>query len=714
MNRKRTGLTALSVIALAGLVAVGGVVPAAAGASKARSQAACETPLLAQAGRAAEVLAKNASAFTKAAAVNGKSTAGLSTVARQDDTLWLDECGMAFYRDPVHAPDAHGTESAQASEGETALRPLSETFELESRPGSQRTIYLDFLGETVVDSAWAPGATIVAAPYTIDGDTSTFSDAERREIQAVWQAVAEDYAPFNVNVTTKEPAPGAIERTSSADLVYGTRAVISADPGGLQTNCGCGGVAYGGVFSRSGDHEYYQPAWIFTKGVGTGGKNIAEAASHEVGHNFGLGHDGTPTSGYSTGSAPWAPIMGVGYYEPITQWSRGEYGGANNTQDDLAIIANGAPLMTDDHGDLAAPTALAPGSPANGLISTRADTDVFRFTGSGATTVAVAPADGFPNLDVSLSIRDQAGTVVATVDPAAGKISGSVASGLAAVWTGTLPAEGATYTATIDGVGTGDPLTAGKYSDYASLGRYQVSLTTGTVQPPADPLTIAAGTPAAGVVGTPYSADLAEAAGGVAPYAFSATGLPAGLALDSATGVATGVPTAAGTFDVGVSVSDSALSGAGTTVRIVINPAATPAVVVAPQSLDAKVGKYKSLTLTATGGTGTYVWSVGSGTVPAGMALSSTGVLSGTPTEAGTFTFGARATSGTASAVGTVTVKVTRTGKATSSQSGWYSFLQWAWADSSSWETSSAWTTSSRSSSSASTIWYRTFTLTSR
>ena len=44
-------------------------------------------------------------------------------------------------------------------------------------------------------------------------------------------------------------------------------------------------------------------------------------------------------------------------------------------------------------------------------------------------------------------------------------------------------------------------------------------------------------------------------------------------------------------------------------------------------------------TLQATGGTGSYVWSLAGGTLPAGLSLSSDGVISGTPVQAGTFAF---------------------------------------------------------------------------
>ena len=133
--------------------------------------------------------------------------------------------------------------------------------------------------------------------------------------------MAEDYAPFDVDVTTQEPPQDAIDRSGATDQQYGTRVLIDPDTW-YQSGCGCGGVAYVGVYDRTSHHAYYQPALVFTKGVGTGAKNIAEAASHEAGHNVGLGHDGTASVGYYQGHGAWAPIMGVGYYrgdQPVEQ-----------------------------------------------------------------------------------------------------------------------------------------------------------------------------------------------------------------------------------------------------------------------------------------------------------------------------------------------------------------------------------------------------------
>ena len=111
----------------------------------------------------------------------------------------------------------------------------------------------------------------------------------------------------------------------------------------------CSGSAWYDVFDLATDHDFYQLAFVFPRMVGDDVKNLAEVSSHEVGHNFGLLHDGTATDGYCGGHRSWAPIMGAGFGRPIVQWSLGDCAGANNQQDDLAIIAaNGASLRPDE------------------------------------------------------------------------------------------------------------------------------------------------------------------------------------------------------------------------------------------------------------------------------------------------------------------------------------------------------------------------------
>jgi hypothetical protein len=99
--------------------------------------------------------------------------------------------------------------------------------------------------------------------------------------------------------------------------------------------------------------------------------------------------------------------------------------------------------------------------------------------------VAVTGPGGASNLDVVLTVLDPLGVPVATVDPVADVASDG---SMSATWTADLPVTAGTWTALVDGVGSGDPRVTGRYDDYGSLGAYTLTLTTtptGTsTQPP--------------------------------------------------------------------------------------------------------------------------------------------------------------------------------------------------------------------------------------
>jgi PKD repeat protein len=423
--------------------------------------------------QAANPAAKRARAATPAqqkvaAALAGIPEGEFRAACGRDNCLHLDRSGKPLYI-CNHGPAA-GPEVGEDTEPYVGVAPypLDQTFKLHTRPGARRVIYLDFNGHVTRNTSWnsafTGGADIVTPAFDTNGDPSTFTDAERRAIQDIWLRVAEDFAPFDVNVTTEDPGAEAIIRSGSSDTSWGIRVCI----GGSSSDWlgqGAGGIAYINSFGISSD----TPCFVFPRSLGNNAKYIAEATSHEIGHTLGLYHSSQSNgTEYYQGHADWAPIMGVGYYKAVTQWTRGDYPLASNTQDNLAVIAAKIPL----HNPIqltAVPTFSGTTADAGGILTRRAQVDSYLFeAGAGAVSFTGQVATPSPNLRLSLALRDANGNVVASGSP----------NGMGATLSANIAA--GTYTVTVDGIGTGDALTA--YTDYGSLGRYRL---TGSWQAPA-------------------------------------------------------------------------------------------------------------------------------------------------------------------------------------------------------------------------------------
>ena len=162
---------------------------------------------------------------------------------------------------------------------------------------------------------------------------------------------------------------------------------------------------------------------------------------------------------------------------------------------------------------------------------------------------------------------------------------------------------------------------------------------TGTTTPSI--LTITTTSLPAGTVGAAYNSSV-TASGGTTPYTYSASGLPGGLSISSSTGVITGTPaqSAAGTASAIIKVTDSSQpssQSANTSLSITISPASPAPLTITTTSLPNGVATspYPSTTLQAAGGVPPYTWALASGSsLPAGLSLSTAGVLSGTPAAA--------------------------------------------------------------------------------
>jgi hypothetical protein len=155
-----------------------------------------------------------------------------------------------------------------------------------------------------------------------------------------------------------------------------------------------------------------------------------------------------------------------------------------------------------------------------------------------------------------------------------------------------------------------------------------------------------------GTVNTAYSTTVQTNNGGIAPFTWSwiaqaGSSLPPGLTIAPGTGLISGTPTSAGTFNVTVSVADSSAPAAQTaSANFTISIATAPLSVATTGLSNGVMGQpYTGAILQSAGGTPPVTWSISGGALPTWATLTpSTGAITGTPNATGTTSFTVKAT----------------------------------------------------------------------
>jgi hypothetical protein len=260
---------------------------------------------------------------------------------------------------------------------------------------------------------------------------------------------------------------------------------------------------------------------------------------------------------------------------------------------------------------------------------------------SATTTVSLPIVTAPPPAPTALTITSSSlpsGTIGSTYS-ATLESSGGTAPYAWSITSGGLP-NGLSLSATtgvISGTPTGSSTTNLTATITDSSNPSQTKSVSLTLVIAPHPLAITTSSLLSGALGSTYSNSL-QASGGTAPYSWSITSgsLPTGVTLAAATGIITGTPTASGTFSFTATAADasSPAQTKSVSLSIVIAPAA---LTITSSTLPSGTQSSSYTTaLQASGGTGSYTWSIATGALPAGLSLApASGIISGTPTVSG-------------------------------------------------------------------------------
>lgn len=289
---------------------------------------------------------------------------------------------------------------------------------LQSRPGAPRVIYLDFDGETVSGTVWN------VLYNSFDDISVPSSGMTRDEIIAAWARAAEDWAPFNVNVTTSRLVY-QVTNPQRRCMVVCTTLIPSWAHDTADTSDG--GMAFIDSFANNSISAI---CWCWNV---QNYFRCAETISHEVGHTMGLSDakemSGDVERGYYHGHETdcgvyWAPIMGRPFIFDktvtcLTQFTKeGTYPGSTVEEPELDEIIHELGLLPDEHLDSAGGiilpgTALAlknSSAVVQGLLNSGSDVDAFSIElPAGTWHIWAGPNSAEANVDVWLELQRMQG-----------------------------------------------------------------------------------------------------------------------------------------------------------------------------------------------------------------------------------------------------------------------------------------------------------------
>jgi len=314
------------------------------------------------------------------------------------------------------------------------------------------------------------------------------------------------------------------------------------------------------------------------------------------------------------------------------------------------VAATGVTLVSSTSITATTPASASTG--AKDIVVTTAGTTA---TYGGGFTYSAAPVASAVSATVAYNSSSNSITLSATNSPTSVAVSTAASHG-----TATASGTSITYTPTTGYYGT-DTF---QYTATNATGTSSPATATITISAPTLVASPAAGALTAGTVGTAYSQTLSTS-GGASPYTYAVTtgSLPAGLSLDSSTGVISGTPTAAGTSNFTITATDSSTTThatKATSYSLVVSLATQATLTAVPAATTINTNGTTSLSSSGGSGTGAVTYAVASGSCTISSTTLTAPATAGTCTVTATKAADSTYASATSAAV-TITVNTTPT-----------------------------------------------------
>jgi hypothetical protein len=514
------------------------------------------------------------------------------------------------------------------------------TLAITSQPTAQSAV----TGTTATFSVTASGTTAVTYQWRKAGANISGNASATTSTLSLTNVQAADAASYDVAVTN---VSGTILSNAVTLTVTTAAPVITNSP---LTAGGTVGTAFSFTIVASGSPTSYTATPL------PAGLSIAGATGVISGSPTAVGTTSVllgATNGTGTGNATLTITVAAAGVAPVITNSPLTAAGTNGTPFSFTITASGSPTSYS-------------ASPLPAGLSIVASTGVITGTptATGTTSVVLGAtnATGTGNATLTITVAAAGTAPIITNSP----LTAAGTTGVAFSYTITASGSPTSYSATplpaglsivaLTGVITGTPTTVGTTSVLLGAtngsGTGNATLTITVAAAGTAPVITSSSVTAAATSGTPFSYTIT--ASGV-PTSYSASPLPAGLSIVTATGVITGTPTTVGTTVVLLGATNS--SGTGNyALTITVSAAGTvPDITNNPLTAAGTVGAAFTFTITATGTPTSYAASG----LPVGLVLNTvTGVITGTPALAGTAAVPLSATNafGTDSATLSITI----------------------------------------------------------